>query len=292
MHTVYRALAVVLLSTSAVAAQVHPRVNRAHPLAEGLLQWHIAAPFLTGGPQWYNLMGTRHGTLTNMTAGFGWVSTHGGISPGALSCDGTDDYVAFPATTAFDFVDTTFTVSARFRGVTTAAAQVLLGNRDVAVDTAGSFNVRLNADGTLLAGTRSPAGNVAVRLTNGTYGDDAWHTFNISFTTDTVTSTNNSVTIYVDGVLDQTALQQFGTTYSAPVTTVGLCTASGNVPSNYFAGALDNVMIHGRDLTAAGVSAYQQMRWPTYGGLLLPHDVTTLPLALIPARPKRKVVIQ
>ena len=293
MHPVYYALAVILFSASAALAQVHPRVNLRHPLAQGLLQWHVATPPSLGGPQWYNLLGTRHGTLTAMTAGFGWVTTRGGVSPASLNCDGTDDFVALPSTTAFDFLNTTFTVSGRFRTTTPAGNQYLVGNRDVVTDSGGSFYLRIQPNGTLLAALRGPGGNVAARNTLGAYGDDLWHTFVVVYTTDTVTATNNTITVYLDGVLDQDVITAQINPWAAPVNTVAFCTSSGTQPSGFYAGALDNLMIHGRGLSASEVAAYHQLQWPLYGGLLLPGDVTTLPLArTAPAAPKRKVVIQ
>lgn len=75
-------------------------VNKGHPLNRGRISWWLALPGINyGGARWYDLIGSYHGTLTNMAAGAssGWSGTTGPGGYGSILFDGVDDYVAGPA---------------------------------------------------------------------------------------------------------------------------------------------------------------------------------------------------
>jgi hypothetical protein len=51
-------------------------LNPSHPLNQGRVAWWLTLPGLDGGRQWFDLCGLNHGTLTNMTtAASGWRGT-------------------------------------------------------------------------------------------------------------------------------------------------------------------------------------------------------------------------
>lgn len=78
-------------------------VNRAHPLNRGLVAAWLAQPAAAGASGWgslsfRDLLGRNHGTLTNGAAWAGSRGRQGGY--GAVSFDGTDDYVDVPVALA------------------------------------------------------------------------------------------------------------------------------------------------------------------------------------------------
>jgi hypothetical protein len=70
-------------------------VNRGHPLNRGRISWYLALPGINyGGARWYDLIGSNHGTLTNMTtSASGWRGTTRPGGWGSLQTDGADDYI-------------------------------------------------------------------------------------------------------------------------------------------------------------------------------------------------------
>lgn len=70
-------------------------VDRGHPLNVGRVAWWLAPPGMGAGTQWYNLMGSRHGTFAGMTgAAAGWRPATGGGGSEEVLVDGTGARVA------------------------------------------------------------------------------------------------------------------------------------------------------------------------------------------------------
>lgn len=67
-------------------------VNQCAPLNRGLAGWWVSLPQLRGGPKLFDIAGRNHGTLTNGPLWTGGTGRPGGR--GALSFDGSDDYVS------------------------------------------------------------------------------------------------------------------------------------------------------------------------------------------------------
>ena len=70
-------------------------VNRGHPLNLGRAAWWLSLPHLMGGQQWFDLMGTSHGALTNMTSATtsGWDATTRPGGWGHVRFNGTNNTV-------------------------------------------------------------------------------------------------------------------------------------------------------------------------------------------------------
>jgi hypothetical protein len=78
-------------------------INRAHPLARGLVGFWLPLPWYKSGPRLIDLSSRNHGTLTNGPA---WTAGQNGF--GAVSFDGSDDWVDCPIINA----QTSYTLSA------------------------------------------------------------------------------------------------------------------------------------------------------------------------------------
>jgi hypothetical protein len=297
MHAIHTALAIVLLLPTLALAQL-ASVNLAHPLAQGLLQWHLVYPLLSGGPQWYNLMGVRDGTLSNMGSGSGWQPSLGGRGWGEIRFDGTNDGVSLGALTLWQFPNTTFTAAFRFR-FTGSTSGYLLGSRTISPSTSGGYFLRLDgSSGTMTARIMTSGGTaVAERTTvRTTYNDGQWHSVVAVFRTDTSAGGGNDVTIYGDGGLDQGSLSFTGGLGYDPCenVTAGCALFLGTTHDGLspFLGAMDDVRIWQRGLSATEAMAYHTQMAPDYGGMFLAEPVALGIVAPATPRGKRRITIQ
>jgi hypothetical protein len=74
-------------------------VNKQDPLAQGLIGFWLGLLGLDGGKYLYDIVGNHHGVLTN---GPKWVESSRPGGYGAISFDGTDDYVDISTSLVFD----------------------------------------------------------------------------------------------------------------------------------------------------------------------------------------------
>jgi Concanavalin A-like lectin/glucanases superfamily len=258
-------------------------------------------PLLSGGPQWYNLMGDRHGTLINMGSGSGWQPSQGGQGWGEIRFDEVNDAVSLGALPLWQFANTTFTAAFRFRSTGTGTGY-LLASRTVAppsASTSGGYLLRLDgSSGTITArlmtaGATVVAGRTTVRAT---YTDGQWHTVVVVFRTDTSTGGGNDVTIYGDGALDQGSLSTTGGVGYDPCENVtpGCTLTLGTTHDGiaYLLGGMDDVRIWQRGLSATEAMAYHTQMAPDYGGMFLAEPVALGSVAPAAPRGKRRVTIQ
>jgi hypothetical protein len=244
----------------------------------GLLGWWLVAPPLMGGGTWWNVLQRWPGTLTNMGAGSGWGPTNRPGWYGEMRFDGTDDGIFLGTDSTFDFPDQTFTVCAHFRSTSASQAYLVAKRSTLGI---GGWFVRL-----------SPT-VIAVRIEGGidrttvgaTYNNGLWHSFVVVMTTDTATGAGNAITIYADGVLDQAATTNSGAYGGCP--TCNLTFGIVHDGTQPMLGAMDNVRIYQRGLSAAEALAYHRDRPPDFGGLVLPES---LALGLPPL--KRRITIE
>ena len=251
-------------------------INRAHPLAQGLVGWWLVAPPLAGGGTWYNLVAPQHATLLGVTSGFGVQPTAHQPWWGDVRLDGSSTYALTPTTTAYDFLDQTFTVAVWYRATT---AGYLVNKR---FGTSGGWFLRLNADGTLAARILAGGGlAVAERgTTSTTHLDNTWRVATVVFHTDTVTIATNDLTIYINGILDQ------GTLFSNATDAAGACgcgLAFGAQTSadagSFVTGRLDDIRVWNRGLGLQEIQAVATQPAPSFGGLLVPLELS--PVALV-----------
>jgi Concanavalin A-like lectin/glucanases superfamily len=208
----------------------------------------------------YDMTPTRkHGVLTNMgfSPSSGWsISTRPG-GTGQINFDGVDDVVVIGDVPDYDFPDATFTAEVSFQ----ATAQGYLVARRTAASGGGGWFVRLDNPGVLTARIVTPsntlaAGNssVTATLTSG-----AWTHVIVVFTTNTVVSTSNSLTIYVNGVVDQGTPAAANDVY-VPCNGGALCplvfgVISDQAAGTWVTGSIDQVRIWNRGLSDGEVAA-------------------------------------
>lgn len=117
----------------------------------------------------------------------------------------------------------------------------------------GTIRMRVKSAG-------SCGGDAAALSSNSTtLNDGNWHHFATVVTTDTVTSGNNTITLYIDGVLDQGTISRNGSGYGAVAQNLRIGYTEGG--GGYFNGSIDEVRIYNTALTAAQIQAlYNQGR--------------------------------
>ncbi len=195
-----------------------------------------------------DLVGSNHGTLTNMDPATDWVADTGAGGIRALDFDGSNDYVV-SSTSAFRFLNTTFSVSAWLKF--TSAANMMA----VAVDF-GSFTpgwVIQSASGKILCAIKGAGGVLAGgRDTTATFNDGNWHNVVAVFTTSTTTAANNDVVIYVDGSLASVGARLSTGLYATPADNAWLGRRQSGTP--YYTGRSDDIRIFSTSVNSTDVS--------------------------------------
>jgi len=258
-------------------------INPQHPLMRGLLGWWVTQPVIRGGNTFWNVLSRFPMTVI----GTGWQPTTRALWPAEMRLNGTSDYLSLGNVPTWDMSNTTFTFGIRFRiAALGGSSAYLLGFRSIAGSTGGYF-LRVNSDSTLNA--RIMSSGAAVQADRSSvltvYGNTQWHTAVAVFTTDTTTSTNNTVTIYGDGVVDQGALSQPGSTGYVPCTTdVPACILAVGTTHDFVTflnGAVDDVRLWTRGLSAQEALMYHRQSPPEFGGMVQPEPWS----ALVPTAP-------
>jgi Concanavalin A-like lectin/glucanases superfamily len=262
MHTLRWLLFFVLVPWVAFAQQAQPlpTPDQSALLLRGLVSWWRGVPGFTGGSTMYDITPTRNnGVLTNMafTSTSGWnLSTRAG-GGGQVNFDGVDDFVTIGDVPTYDFPDATFSVEVSFQ----ATAQGYLVARRTAASGGGGWFIRLDNPGALTARIVTPSntqagGNTSVTAT---LFSGAWTHAIVVFTTNTVTSSSNSTTIYLNGVLDQGTPLGAADVYTP-------CNGGANCPvvfgvisdqatGTWLTGAIDQVRIWNRGLSDGEIAA-------------------------------------
>jgi hypothetical protein len=235
-------------------------INYAMPQARNLQALWVVRPGFMGGTSWVDLTRRQVTTLTGMaptgsaTSGWGLTTRKGGS--GEMRFDGVNDYLDGGTSTVYDFPNMTFAVAGWTRAT---ALGTLIGRRDsAATNPSGGWFVRLNATGTLETricdvdnGTTAGRLSVSTTLLSG-----AWFHWLVVFTTDTVTAGNNTITIYINGVLDQGTLTTGGGPYTAGPYPLRLGTNANG--SAYLTGAMDDVRFYRSGVAASQVRGIMQ----------------------------------
>jgi hypothetical protein len=243
-------------------------------VSEAPTQWNglagLCVPYLgMQGNVLYDLSASGHpGNLINVVPGTAWAPTiRCGEGVWGLTLDGTTSYVDFVDTALFDFPDTSFTVATWIKTAATPSTNGYLLNKRDTTGTWGGWMIRINVDGTITARILGPvAPSVAAeRISVAACADGLWHLVTVAFTTDTVTAANNTLAIYIDGLLSQGSLTQSGDPYLASTVSAKIGVEADLLAGSYFNGSIDDVRIYGRELTAqevweAYVDSYAMLR--------------------------------
>jgi hypothetical protein len=165
----------------------------------------------------------------------------------AFSFDGADDYMQVTdAAHNYAFGDSTFTVSVWCKPSTATTGFV------VAKDGGGLGNGwAISCQNTATFHTKGGGGTIAAARTSNstTLNNGGWHHIVAVITTDTAIQTNNTGTLYVDGVVDQGSLTN-STVYVSPTLPV---TIGKRDSGNFFAGSIDELRIYNRALSPTEV---------------------------------------
>jgi hypothetical protein len=235
-------VSVLLLTCSANAAVV----------IDGLVsQWKFDE---TGGTTADDSQGSNDGTLTN---GPTWTTTTAGAaSSGALSFDGTNDYVNFgEGGTTWDFGTGEFAYEAWIKRDRTNVTETVIGKWESGLPLA--YGIRIEATGRILAGHYPAADKRWYVASTIQITDTDWHHVVVQRNT-----TTGKYEIYIDKVECAEVINSQGA-YDASVTTTADMAAGAHYSyddtqsldesSEFFQGTLDDVRIYGRALTASEV---------------------------------------
>jgi hypothetical protein len=217
---------------------------QASPVTSGLLQYLDAgnsASYSGSGATWTDLSGNGYtGTLVNNP-------TFNSSDSGFLTFNGIDQYVNTTGTTGFNFTNTTGTISLWFRTSASTANSPMLITKQM--DAAGGWAIVIDTNGVpYFDGKNSVGGATAFfRYVNKACNDGKWHNVVAVFTTSTTVINNNTVSMYLDGVLANGAQTNI-TVYGG--NTAGTVTLGRRSSGNYYNGNISNVQIYNRGITA------------------------------------------
>lgn len=209
-------------------------------LDDGLIgYWSFNGQDMSGVTATDRGSGGNNGTLTS-----GPTAVPGVVGQ-ALNFDGVNDYVNLGSSAILNPAN--FTLSAWFKSSGCSAAMTpcniyrwrTFGNA-LAVTSAGEVQTYFYDSGVVLH---------TVTTTGGSYNDNQWH--HVSGTYDGAT-----LTMYVDGISNGAPASSADLTYAAGSASIG---RAGNFDGDYFSGAIDEVRLYNRALSAAEV-AYQYER--------------------------------
>lgn len=238
-------------------------INQLHPQLRGLMLWY---PLLEGGgttvrnPANFNAYpGIFSGIGTSTTSG--WRGGYNGGS--SILFDGTDDNILTNTDNPFDFANTTFTVTGRFRTSKTAVNMYIFGK--IGSGSTGGWGVGVGNDASnkfgVVVKNSGATSNCILRSSNTTVTDNKWHHFAAIITTDSSTSANNTATIYIDGALDQGTATISGTSDGSSSANLRI----GNRESgNPFNGYLEDLRLYTRGLSANEVLDIHLNPWAMF----------------------------
>ena len=210
-------------------------------VTDGLVLYLDAAntkSYVSGSTTWNDISrGGNNGTLVN---GPTFSSQNGG----SIVFDGVNDYVDTANSTGLNFTNTSGTVSLWFK---TSVANTFLIAKNM--DSTGGWGVLIDASGIPLFEAKNNASGASAfyRYVNVTGTNNVWHNIVAAFTTSTSVVANNTVSMYFDGVLNQSALTQV-LVYGG--NTAGTIQLGRRTSGGYFNGNISNVQIYNRLLSA------------------------------------------
>ena len=183
---------------------------------------------------------------------FGSLLLLSSLAHGGVVCDGTGDFLLASNENAYDFVDQTWTVCAKFIAQHPTATRIIIAK--------GNGNPRwafqIVTNDTINGIMKNAAGeDIASRTSVATVADGAMHTVCIVYTSHSTVRNSNTQTIYVDGVVSQSAQQNFGTGgFSQNADNLNICRLGNG--GNLFVGTVEEVAIWSGDIGPAAALQY------------------------------------
>jgi hypothetical protein len=217
-------------------------VNRQHPLARNRVAWWLTVPHLTGGPIWHDLIGLNPGTLTGFGSTTGWRYAPRQGGAGNILEAGSQR------------ITCTKQVLVPSGGALTIAAWVRVDQFPVQYQTfvsiyqayPGNIQYTFRYNNTVLEAYLRTTGD---NFTSGGTTNVAGEWIRAACVYDDVAKT---IAIYRNGKSDNTPLSYTGSPASSTATLV----LGGNaVPGEYLNGAMDDIVLWNRALTAAEIKA-------------------------------------
>jgi hypothetical protein len=187
----------------------------------------------------YDLTGNNYtGTLVNGVT----------FSGGSFGFNGTNQYIDFANTaTAFSFANTTFTVSVWFKQSTLSNGALI----SKAATTAG-WSIWALSDGTIVSFMKNGSSvDNYDRYTSAVITPNKWVNIVAIFTTSTTVAGNNSVTHYVNGVVNTGTIVVGSGAYGSETSTNLFIGRRSTSP--YFNGSIGNFQVFTRGLTGTEI---------------------------------------
>ena len=178
------------------------------------------------------------------------------VNPPGLTFDGSNDFVQTSNSNALQFANQTFTVSGWFKTTVAGAGIVSDGGGG---SSGGGWNI--TDTGSVLQATLKDSTSGGVFVANGTktVTDGTWHSFTVVFTTSTTVAANNTAVLYLDGAVEPiSSSTRNGNVYNVTPGSRYLGFGArdiGGTPANFFNGAMSDMRIFARGLTAAEAAA-------------------------------------
>jgi hypothetical protein len=225
-------------------------INKAHPLARGLVSFWLPLSNSYGGTKVYDLCGFNHGTLIN---GSLWAGTPYG--PGLL-LDGTNDYLSCGigdgTSGASTFSITTFCAPTNVTQTLKSLTGKFASNLGWVIET-GSTGVVGSTDGVLVSVTSSGTGNDYAVTPAGRLATGVWRVWTMVYD-GTQTGNSNRLKLYRDGLAE--SLTFTGTIpASMPAAAFNLCFGEISGEGRAWAGQWAAGLLHSRAISSS--EAYQ-----------------------------------
>jgi hypothetical protein len=199
--------------------------------------------YIGTGTNWRDMMGSYNGTLTN-------GPTFSSANGGNIIFDGTNDYVDLANTTGLNFTNTTGTISLWFKtSASTANSPMMISKQ---MDATGGWAINMESTAIPLFEAKNSGGGATAfyRYVNKVCNDGIWHNVVAVFTTSTAVIANNTVSMYLDGVLANGAQTQL-TVYGG--NTAGTVQIARRSSGNYYNGNISSLQIYNRGLSASEI---------------------------------------
>lgn len=219
-------------------------VNRMCPLNRGLVDWWLATPQrgLGFSATWRDLCGNNHGTLTNMDPATDWVASSHPGGFGSLDFDGSNDYVlnssmfSAPSPTSCTLMAWVYKTG-------------LVGNDNILVlqtSSSGVQSIGIATVGDKASMFSGDGGGYTVSSGSTTLATGEWYHVAAVFESATLR------TLYLNAKSETTSAVS-RTPGNLTYIAIGAFVATG--PTDFTAGALDDLRIYSRPLSAGDIAA-------------------------------------
>lgn len=230
-------------------------VDFTHPDARGLMCWWLVLPGLNGGLRWTELVRGASGVLT------GGPYFTGSVRPGGygqVSFDGSDDRVVIA--NKYPLIGGAETISVWVYGTSWSANKTIFANQNGASDNNMTVEIGRTANRISVLHTGSAVHTGA----NNVPGTNQW--FHIACVR-TGSSGSWSISSYINGLLDSTT-NSIGTNpypLDTPNVWIG---GNPNISGRYLGGAVDDLRVYSRGLSASEIYQLYQNSKAFNPGLL------------------------